>query len=53
MQHGPANFCSIVVKPYYTKEVPEDDQPEDNTKPTTENTELTAKNTKPTARNEL
>jgi hypothetical protein len=49
--HGPANFHLIVVKPYYTKEVPEDDQPEENTEPTAENTELTAENTEPTAEN--
>jgi hypothetical protein len=31
MPYGPANFCSIVVKPYYTEEAPEDgdDQPYD------------------------
>jgi hypothetical protein len=30
--HGPANFCLTVVKPYYTKEAPEDgdDQPHDD-----------------------
>jgi hypothetical protein len=29
MPYGPTNFCSIVVKPYYTKEAPKDgdDQP--------------------------
>jgi hypothetical protein len=51
MPHGPANFCSTVVKPYYTKEVPEDDQPEENTEPTTKNTEPTTENTEPTAKN--
>jgi hypothetical protein len=25
MPHGPANFRSMVVKPYYTKEAPDDD----------------------------
>jgi hypothetical protein len=49
MPHGPANFHLTVVKPYYTEEVPEneqhhDDQPE-------ENNELTAKTAEPTARN--
>jgi hypothetical protein len=25
MPHGPANFCSMVVKPYYTEKAPEDE----------------------------
>jgi hypothetical protein len=49
MPHGPANFCLIVVKPYYTEEVPEneqhhDDQPEENNEPTAETAKLTARN---------
>jgi hypothetical protein len=24
MPHGPANFCLMVVKPYYTEKAPED-----------------------------
>jgi hypothetical protein len=58
MPHGPANFYSTVVKPYYTKEVLEnkqhyDDQPEENNKLTAKTTEPTTKNTEPTARNEV
>jgi hypothetical protein len=58
MPYGPANFCSIVVKPYYTEEAPDDDKPHDDqphddqpndTEPTTE---PTTENIEPTARNE-
>jgi hypothetical protein len=49
MPHGPANFHLTVVKPYYTEEVPEneqhhDDQPEENNELTTETAEPTARN---------
>jgi hypothetical protein len=44
MPHGPANFHSTVVKPYYTEEAPDDDQPHDDTAPTTGNTEPTTGN---------
>jgi hypothetical protein len=30
MPHGPTNFPSTIVKPYYTEEAPEDDQPHDD-----------------------
>jgi hypothetical protein len=50
MPHGPANFCLIVVKPYYTEEVPENEQYYDDQ--LEENNELTAETTEPTARNE-
>jgi hypothetical protein len=30
MLYGPANFCLIVVKPYYTEEAPDDDEPHDD-----------------------
>jgi hypothetical protein len=30
MPHGPANFCLTVVKPYYTEEALDDDQPHDD-----------------------
>jgi hypothetical protein len=57
MPYGPANFRSIVVKPYYTEEAPDDDEPHDDqphdnqpndteltAEPTTKNIELTARN---------
>ena len=51
MPHGPINFCLIVVKPYYTKEEPHDndydDKPHDKTVPTTGNTMPTTGNTVP------
>jgi hypothetical protein len=46
MLHGPANFCSTVVKPYYMEETPDDDQPHDDTALTTGNTEPTTGNEK-------
>jgi hypothetical protein len=30
MPHGPANFCLMVVKPYYTEEAPNDNQHHDD-----------------------
>jgi hypothetical protein len=47
--HSPANFCLIVIKPYYTEKVPEnkqhyDNQPEENNEPTAKTAKLTTRN---------
>jgi hypothetical protein len=61
MPHGPANFRSTVVKPYYTEEAFYDDQPDDQADQSNDNTEPddteptaepTTENIEPTARNE-
>ena len=50
--YGPINFCSTVVKPYYTEEEPHDDnhddQPHNDTMLTTRNTVPTTGSTAPT-----
>jgi hypothetical protein len=57
MPHGPANFCSMVVKPYYTEKAPEDEDNQSHNKSyekVDQNQDNQSNNdTEPTAKNKV